>query len=95
MLWYDGSLCLFTPLIICLHSCFFFPFNKQVLPYDVLVIATGATYPEGSSAAVLKTSATAIISGAQRVKELRDLGEDEDDSSATHTRARAREHTSA
>ena len=54
-----------------------------MLPYDVLVIATGATYSEGSSAAALKTSATVITSGAQRVKELRDLGEDDDDRKTT------------
>lgn len=45
-----------------------------MLPYDILVIATGAVYPEGSAANLLKASAEATTA-ANRVKELRDLGE--------------------
>ena len=44
----------------------------EVLPYDVLVIASGARYPEGSSAHALKAT-PGVTSGAARVQELRDL----------------------
>jgi len=46
----------------------------EVLPYDVLVIATGALYPAGSGDVTALKATPGIDTAAARVKQLRDLG---------------------